>query len=201
MLKILGVVLTTALLGGCAAMNRLGSDVSSFGPWPADRRPAAFVFERLPSQQQQPEQQQMLEDAARPALEAAGFRQVADLAAADYSVQLGARVSADERWLHDDGFGGLLGARSLHRYPRFGLGMGLGYGRLAYGPIGPAYEREVILLIRDRRSGQPVYETRASNQGSSSAINSLLPAMFEAAMKDFPQGGINPRRVVTEIQR
>ena len=59
----------------------------------------------------------------------------------------------------------------------------------------------MILLIRDRRSGQPVYETRASNQGSSSAINSLLPAMFEAAMKDFPQGGINPRRVVTEIQR
>jgi hypothetical protein len=61
------------------------------------------------------------------------------------------------------------------------------------------YEREVALLIRDRHSGQPLYETRASNDGGSPSIQSLLPAMFEAAMKDFPAGSVTPRRVTTEI--
>jgi predicted small secreted protein len=200
MWKTFAVLATSLLLGGCAAMNQLGSDVSSFGSWPAERRPAGYTFERLPSQQQQPERQLLLEEAARPALQAAGFREAADPASAEFSVQLGARVTSDERWLHDDGFGGPLSWRGPYRYPRFGFG--LGYGRFAYaGPISTVYEREVVLLIRDRRSGQTVYETRAVNQGQSSVINSLLPAMFAAAMKDFPAAGVNPRRVVTDIQR
>ena len=38
-----------------------------------------------------------------------------------------------------------------------------------------------------------------TNDGFSSSITSLLPAMFEAGLKDFPRGGANPRRVVTQI--
>jgi hypothetical protein len=61
------------------------------------------------------------------------------------------------------------------------------------------YLREVVVLIRDRRSGQTVYETRASNSGYSPSINSLLPAMFGAALADFPHRGPNPRHVVMPI--
>ena len=58
---------------GCASLNALDSDVSSFSRWPAGRAPATYAFERLPSQQARPQQAQMLEDAARRAVEAAGF--------------------------------------------------------------------------------------------------------------------------------
>ena len=74
MLRFLSLFTFTLLLGGCAAFNNLSSEVSTYGPWPAERKPGAFVFERLPSQQAQPEQQSQLEAAARGALEAAGFR-------------------------------------------------------------------------------------------------------------------------------
>lgn len=202
MFKNLSLLLAAAVLSGCAGMSRLSNDVSSYGSWPADRKAAAFVFERLPSQQQQPEQQQILEDAARPALEAAGFKQVGEASSASYTVQLGARITGDDRWPgFYDGFGGL-GWRGFGRYPRFGFGYGYGYDRFGFSPYAtPQYDREVMLLIRDRLSGQTIYETRASNTGYVSAINALLPAMFEAAMKDFPTGGINPRRVVTQVGR
>lgn len=199
MWKTLCVATAALLLSGCAAMNRLSSDVSSFGSWPAGRAAASYSFERLPSQQQQPEQQQRLEDAARPALQAAGFREAADPASAEFVVQLGARVTGDERWWYEDRFGGPLGWWGRYPYPRFGIG--LWHSRFAFGgPVSTVYEREVQLLIRDRRSGQTVYETRASNQGASSAIDSLLPAMFAAAMKDFPAVAPQPRRVVTEVR-
>jgi hypothetical protein len=68
-------------------------------------------------------------------------------------------------------------------------------------PPMPSYEREVVLLIRDRKTGRALYEARASNDGGSPSIHSLLPAMFEAALKDFPAPGPNPRRVVTAITK
>ena len=200
MLRSLSVLIAAAVLSGCAAMNQLSNEVSSFGPWPSGRQAASFAFERLPSQQQQPEQQQLLEDAARPALVAAGFTPAPDAAQATYSVQLGARVSADDRHFFDDGFSSPWGLRGFYGHPRFGLGMG--YARFYPGrSLSPTYDREVLLLIRDRQSGQTLYETRAASTGNSSAINSLLPAMFEAAMKDFPSVGVNPRRVVTQITK
>ena len=199
MLKLISVLVATAALTGCAALRNLDSEVSSYGQWPADRKPGSYVFERLPSQQARPEQQQKLEDAARRAVEAAGFTPAADEKSADVSIQLGARVSANERSPYDDPFwwrGGLFYAPYPY-YSRFGRGFwGPSFG-LHYGS--PSYEREVALLIRDRKSGQPLYEARASNDGMSSAIASLLPAMFEAALKDFPTGGINPRRVSVQI--
>jgi hypothetical protein len=57
----------------------------------------------------------------------------------------------------------------------------------------------VALLIRDRRTGQLLYEARASNTGPSASIDRLLPAMFAAAMQDFPSAGPNPRTVTTKI--
>jgi Domain of unknown function (DUF4136) len=199
MMKSISVIAATLALTGCAAFNQLNSEVSSYGQWPADRKPSSYVFERLPSQQARPEQQQTLEDAARRAVESAGFTPAADEKAADVSIQLGARVSASERSPYDDPFwwrGGLY----YSSHARFGRGGFWGPG-LGIGFSTPTYEREVALLIRDRKTGQALYEARASNDGASSAINSLLPAMFEAAMKDFPTGGINPRNVSVEIRR
>jgi Domain of unknown function (DUF4136) len=199
MLKLISLLAVALALAGCAAFRNLNSEVSSYGQWPADRKPASYVFERLPSQQARPEQQQALEDAARRAVESAGFTPAADDSAADVSIQLGARVSPNERSPYDDPFwwrGGFFYSPYSH-HSRFGRGFwGPGFG-LQYAS--PTYEREVALLIRDRKTGRPLYEARASNDGMSSSIHSLLPAMFEAALKDFPTGGINPRSVTVQL--
>ena len=194
MTRTLSLLIAAVSLAGCASLNSLTSEVSSYSQWPADRKPGSYAFERLPSQQTRPEQQQMLEDSARPALEAAGFTPAADGKESEYIVALGARVNATEQY-YDDPFwwrGGLYSHRFSRPWPYYGIGFGI--------PT-TTYEREVALLIRERKSGQPLYETRATNDGGSPSIQSLLPAMFEAGMKDFPAGSVTPRQVTTEITR
>jgi hypothetical protein len=189
-------------LAGCAAMRSLDSDVSSYSRWPAERKPASYAFERLPSQQARPEQQQLLEDAARPAVEGAGFRLAADPTVADVTVQLGARITATDRSPVDDPFWWGPGLHSPIPYAHGGrVFWGLGWG----DPSGPrwdtyGYQREVALLIRDRGTGQPLYEASVVSDGYSPLAATALPAMFAAALKDFPNGGANPRRVTIGIK-
>ena len=190
------LAITAALtLGACASLNTVESDVSSYSQWPADRKPGSYAFERLPSQQANAERQTQLEAAARGALTEAGFSEASSAAAADVSVQLGARVTRYERSPWDDPFWwrghyGWGWGPGWHRGSRFGLGM-------HYSP--PYYEREVAVLIRDRKTGAPLYETRASSEGGYSASEPLLAAMFDAALKDFPQPAVNPRRVSVQL--
>jgi len=199
-------------LAGCASLNQLSNDVSTYSVWPAERKPASYAFERLPSQQGNPQQQQFLEDAAAPALQHAGFTAAGDPAAADVTVTLGARVYATQISPYDDPFwwrGGLWPHRMFWRpgFGHFGHFGHFGPWSRPFGPWSPwgpsfytpTYEREVAMLIRDRRTGRPLYEARVTNDGTSPSILSLLSAMFSAGMKDFPAGGPNPRRVVTPI--
>lgn len=184
-----------AALTGCAAMNTVDSEVSTYSQWPAERRPATFAFERLPSQQARPQEQTELEGLARPALLEAGFKEVASVQEADTTVQVGARVSRTDRLVYDDPFwwrGGL-----FYPYPR----MGRPYWGPGYAMVydSPHYDREVAVLIRDRKTSQPLYEARAANDGMNYGGAPVLAAMFRAALKDFPQTGVNPRRVSVQL--
>jgi len=91
------LLVAAVALAGCAAMRSIDSDVSTYSRWPPERKPATYAFERLPSQQVRPEQQQQLEDAARSAVEAAGFAPAGDPKGADVTVQVGVRVTALDR--------------------------------------------------------------------------------------------------------
>jgi hypothetical protein len=193
-LALWALALAAAALSGCAALNTVDSDVSTFATWPAQRSAGSFVFERLPSQQARPQEQDLLEAAARPALEKAGFRLATDPATADARVQVGVRVTRIDQRLYDDPFwwrGGLYYSR-WNRGPFWGPQMSFQFDT-------PRYEREVVVLVRDRASGQTLYEARAANDGNSAGSRELLAAMFEAAMKDFPNAGINPRRVRVQL--
>ena len=193
-LHLLALGASLLLLAGCASLNSLASDVNSYSHWPAGRQPSSYVFERLPSQQANPEQQDALEAAARDALAQAGFSEAADAAGADVSVQVSARVTRqDYGGFYDDPFawrGSLWYGRGFGHW--WGPGFGLSYPS-------PRYEREVSMLIRDRKSGDVLYETRASNDGLSSGDSETLAAMFAAALKDFPQTAVNPRRVTIPL--
>jgi Domain of unknown function (DUF4136) len=178
----------------CATVNTVSSNVSSFGEWPAERKPGSYAFERLPSQQARAEESDALEATARTALEKAGFQPVAPGQQPDVLVQVGAR---DDRYVvspWDDplwwrgGFGTWRYGPYMH--PRWGINMRYDFPRI---------ERQVALLIRDRVSGKPLFEARASSEGTVRSHAALLTAMFEAAMMDFPRLGMNPRRVVVEL--
>jgi hypothetical protein len=205
MWKSISTAIAVAALSGCAAMNQLSSEVSTFNQWPAGRQPASYAFDRLPSQQANPDAQKMLEDAAARALQTAGFTPATDGKAADVTVQLAARVNLQDRSPFEDPFwwrGGLYRGYSTRAFRSDGFGLGFGFGRSYYGPA--SFEREVALLIRDKKTGDALYEARAANDGASPSMNSLLSAMFEAALQGFPAnstGAAVPRRVTTLINR
>ena len=191
-LRFVAAAIAGLALGGCASTRQVESAVSSYSQWPSARPAATYTFERLPSQQSRPERQQALEDAARPAIEAAGFRPASSPGNADVNVQVTANVTPTlypEPWGWGGGFGFGLGRHGRHA---FNSGFGMSY----YGSL--RYEREVVLLIRDR-NGAALYETRARSEGLTSAADETLPAMFLAALKDFPSGGVNPRRVLVDL--
>ena len=198
-------------LGGCAAMRSLDSDVSTYSRWPAERKPATYAFERLPSQQERPGAAAAPRSGRSGAVEAAGFAAAADPKSADVTVQVGARITATDRSPYDDPFWWGPGLRRPFFYGRSGrvfLSPGwypygwypYGWYPYGWGPRWDSYEREVALLIRDRKTGEPLYEARATSDGLSPMVETALPAMFEAALKDFPTGGANPRRVTVEIR-
>jgi hypothetical protein len=192
----LAIAMGAVLLAGCAAFNTLRSDVATFGDWPAGRAPATYAFERLPSQQAPGSTQDKVEAAAAPALEAAGFKAAEPGKEPDVIVQLGVRVTRTDFSPWDDplwwrgGFGTW----------RHGPWIGPRWGVFAYPDV-PRYEREVALLIRDRASGKPLYEARASADGTGNGSTDILRAMYGAAMKDFPATGPNPRQVTMPLTR
>ena len=187
---------TPLLLGACASLNTVSCDVSSFGDWPAGRAAGSYAFERLPSQQAQAAEADALEAAARPALQKAGFVPAAAGQEPEVLVQLGGRFTRSTRSAWDD--------------PLWWRG---GFGRFRHGPwIGPTwsmqlqmessrYDSEVALLLRDRASGKPLYETRASLDATSRADRATVVAMFEAALADFPRLALSPRRVTVALPR
>jgi hypothetical protein len=57
------------------------------------------------------------------------------------------------------------------------------------------FEREVGVLLRDRASGQPVWEARASHDGATRGDDALIGALFQAALTGFPKAQPEPRQV------
>ena len=187
--------LAIALLGGCASLNTVRSEVATYGAWPADRKPGRYAFERLPSQQAHAARQAELEAAAGRALASAGFTAAPDAAQADVIVQVGARTSRTELSPWDDPLWWRWGA-GYWRGPAWRPSARAGYYASMHAGWNTRYERNVALLLRDRASGAPLYEAHAQTDGVTSGDSAILAAMFEAALKDFPAtGAVNPRRV------
>ncbi len=189
MIRILSALLLAAGLAGCAALNTVQADLSTWGDWPAGRAPGSYAFERLPSQQARADETERLEAAARPALAKAGFVPAAPGATPDVLVQVAARTTRSAPDLWSD--------------PLWWRG-GFGYYRRSWtGPVWvidprfdhSRYDREVALLLRDGASGKPLYEARVSNEGSTAGGSTLLAALFQGTLVDFPRTGVNPRPV------
>ena len=201
MIRIARMASAAALLAGCASWNTLDVQVSSYGPWPAQRSPGSFVFERLPSQAESSPYRDLVESAAAAALETAGFRRAPSPDQATHLVQLGAQVSTTDPWFYNQALFVGWGARwpydrGVHELRGF-PGRGGPWGGWSLGPDNVRFDREVALLIRDKSTGSLLYEAHARSSGGSPAIDGLLPALFRAALHEFPadHGEAHPVRV------
>ncbi|MFL6700574.1 MAG: DUF4136 domain-containing protein [Vitreoscilla sp.] len=199
-------VAAAALLAGCATLNSVDTSVASFGDWPAGVAPGSYAFDRLPSQDKNPQRQQSLENAAALALANAGFRPAAGGAKPAVMVQIGARTERFEQAPWDDPFwwGGprRFGYAGWSSYGPYGPWGPRGFHHGIWAPFPPqpdVYLHEVALLIRDANTGKALYETRASTDGYSSGGDRLLAAMFDASMKDFPRTDDKPHNVRVEL--
>lgn len=185
-------IAAAASLAACSGPYTISADVSSYGSWPAARTNPTYAFERLPSQQQSARQAE-LEESARAGLEKAGLKPATDAKSADILVSLGARVSAQERAPWDDPLWWRWHAPYWRHHGLWRPYPGYMFDR--------RYEREVAVLLRDRRSNEPLYEAHASNDGATMGDPSLLAALFQAAMSDFPQARPESHRVAVQAQR
>ncbi|MDC8784781.1 DUF4136 domain-containing protein [Roseateles koreensis] len=194
-------------LSACNGIYTVSSEVSTYGNWTPERKPGSYAFDRLPSQQMPgdaAEVQTRMEEGARAAMAKAGFTETPDTQAADYLVTLGVRVNASDRAPWDDP----LWWRWHGNYTAWRYGFGYGY---ALGPrrggipfpgdplMDRRFDRAVAVLVRDRKTAEPLYEARASNEGVSPGDRALIGAMFDAAMSDFPQVDPKPRRVTVQV--
>lgn len=190
--------LVLMLLAGCAGVRLIDSRVQAISTLPADAtiaKGARYRFERLPSQAAQPGIEQ-LEAMAQDAL--AKVDLVRDDGAARYSVLLGVHVNTYLMDATGRPLGGLWG-------PGYGQLM-IGNGGAMYGwgmrfPPATQYRREVSLVLRDLQTGQVVYETRAVNDNPWTDTSTVLAALFEAALRDFPNPPPGVRQVNIEIPR
>ncbi len=197
-------------LTGCASVRLIDNDVSTFSALSAVPAGSSYRFERLPSQQTNPQGQDQLEAIAQASLAKVGLQRVGDAPGsppARYSVQMGISVQSVNYSPWDDfgpRFGGyvgigsgpfLVGRRGYgHVYGQFGY-------PLLYMPPPPNYLREVSLVLRDTASNKVVFETHARHEGPWADTLALLPAMFDAALQGFPAPPAGPRRVNVEIPR
>lgn len=195
--------LAALALTACAATHLQTSvqAYSTLGALPAEAAQRSYRFERLPSQQADAANQDELEQQARVALQKAGL-QLAGSPGADgpsaaprYAVQVLLRQTE----LPLDPYG-LYGPD-----PYWGWGWGPGfYGAWAgpYWSSGRTQTRsELELLLRDLASGQIVFEGRALHSELPMARGILVPALLEAALRDFPHPPAGARQVTIDLPR
>ena len=186
------------LLTGCAGMRVVDSQVLAVANVPpgVQLQGARYRFERLPSQASNP-QAGLAEQQAEQALAAVGL--VRDDAAAQLSVLVGFQGT---QYLADpwgQPYPSTWGSISIGRGVSWGSGVGVGMGMRFPPPT--HYRREVSLILRDLKSGQVVYETRASHDGPWSDSKTIFATLFKAALANFPNPPAGPRRVNIEIPR
>lgn len=176
------------LLGGCASSRILDAEVQSFTSVQTASVPASYQFERLPSQQDNPLQKQ-LETLAEPVLAQAGLTQHGT--EARYSVTLGLRVDTIQRYPYQPSrqFGILTTEPGIPWHAGLALSM-----------EPPWYRHTVHILLRERASAQPVFESTASYEGPWSDTMQLFTPLLQAALHHFPVAGKSIVRIEWPIQ-
>lgn len=193
----------TLLLAACASSPRaVDSQVSTdtaTAPGAQLLTHARYRFAQTPAVAGQPTPEQV-QAMAEQALERVGA--VRDDAHAKISVEADARV--DAYWARD----GWSGPSNTRMALGLGLGsgwhgggIGLGFGWPFWDDSVPYYNSEVNLVMRDLATGAIIYSTRARHDGPWHDTDTVLAALFVAALEGYPQPAQRVRRVVVPLQQ
>jgi hypothetical protein len=195
------IVFAVISLTGCGSMRLVDTEVRSFATPPTVPAGATYRFERLPSQQADAVRQDKLEAMAQQALNQVGLQRGDRTASHSVQVTYGMKVDAHAPWEQPEpAFGWNLGW-GLGRGGRGGsvtLGAGVPFGHLATSPY---YWRQISVVMRSLATHQVVYESHATHDGRWVDTEAVLPALFEAALKAFPNPPPGVRRINIEIPR
>ena len=196
---LIAIVFIAISLTGCSSLRLVDTEVRSFATPPTVPAGALFRFERLPSQQADAAAQTRLETIAQHALEQAGMRRSDTQASYSVQVTYGLKVDARAPWEQTE--------------PAFGMNWGLGWGgrggalmlggRAPFGQLAtsPYYWRQVSLIMRSLATQQVVFESHAAHDGRWSDSEAILPALFDAALRGFPNPPPGVRQINIEIPR
>jgi hypothetical protein len=213
-------------LSACSSVRLIDSQVSAFSSTPAWPPDARYRFERLPSQQAQPERQAQLEAMAETALRKVGAVRSSNDAAANVGdatiVASDANTTATPAPATTTAPASSakpthivqLTVRSQEVAPASGFGFSLlepdyvvaGNGHLiplyhrAY-LTSPLYQREVSIVLRQMGTNAVVFESKAVNENPWPDTDAILPALLDAALQGFPNPPSGVRRVAVEIPR
>jgi len=207
------VLFGVLFLSGCSTMRVIESQVQTSTQWPtgaAVPKQALFRWERLPADVNNAQAgwaEVELEAALAPL---SWTRNDVD---AQYSVWVGVRTAefiADTwgrpvrgPWVSHLHFGVGSGYRPRGMNTNIGWSMGSPlYPGIRPGfPPAVAYAQEVSIIIRDLKSSQVVYQTKASHDGPWADHPNILRVMMGAALQGFPQPSVMSRRVDTTLSR
>jgi hypothetical protein len=198
---ILSAMHMSVLLAGCSGLRVVESDVTAFSAWtsvpPGPNTP--YRFERLPSQQVQAAQQDLIEGSAIASLAKVGL--VIDPAKARLAVTITANTQVAARYT-GYGYGSpnvFLGAGNF--------GSSVGFSFPFGGPFATPYPadlyylREIRIQMRDLTDQKVVFETTALSDSPWGDGYALLPAIIDAALLGFPQPPPGTRRIKVETTR
>jgi hypothetical protein len=201
---ILSAMHMSVLLAGCSGLRVVESDVTAFSAWtsvpPGPNTP--YRFERLPSQQVQAAQQDLIEGSAIASLAKVGL--VIDPAKA----RLAVTITANTQFAARTGYG--YGAPNVFLGAgNFGSSVGFSFpfGGPFSGPFAtpfpadPYYLREIRIQMRDLADQKVVFETTALSDSPWGDGYALLPAIIDAALLGFPQPPPGTRRIKVETNR
>lgn len=197
-----------ALLSGCNSMRIIESQVQTSVQWPASVVPSAssvlnlYRLERLPA-----DVNNLQAGWAEVELEAAmkPFGWTRNDIDAHYIVWIGVRAAefiADPWGRPVRGPGNSQVHLSIGSgYRPHGMGLGWGFGMRQGFPPPAGYAQEVSIIIRDLKSSQVVYQTKATHDGPWADHQTILRVMITAALQGFPNPSVLNRRVDTAIAR
>ena len=178
------LLVTAALLGGCASSRLISANVQSFHTGPAPMAQSSYRFERLPSQANQPTQSQW-EAVVEQVLSSHGLQR--SDASPLYTVQVSTQVlqyadPSDMVWN-----GGFVHHRGMPFYGGFPE------------PTRYWYRYSARVLIRDLAGGNVIYESTGSFDGPWNDSAKLVPVILQATLRDYPNASDGVRQINVEL--
>jgi len=195
------LVVTGALMAGCATPPSVRSQVTSFNEWPPEMQDKTYVFERTKEQNDSLEYRNY-ENLVRAELQRLGFTEASNAGSIKLKVSLDYGVSTRDVHVSEP-----VVLNNPYPYPPNWYGPAWrGYYGPFYDPFwyGPpvvdrreynyqAFTRRLKVTLTQASDGKKIHETTVVSEGTNGSLAVVMPYMVRSAFMDFPGKNGVPR--------